>query len=634
MAFWQFRPLNPNDNSGTSTAEDNFAQEERTNVDILVRESIQNPLDARSSEEAVAIHFHWLFSRTDASLSRDLLAAEWRQHLSYAGMAIPEVSGNGIPFLAIEDFGTSGLCGTYNDSDKDGPGENWNAFWFREGEGVKPTKANGGAGQGKLTLYLASQVRTLIALTERISDNQLLVAGGCRFGRNYQVKGQRFAREARWGNTADPNVLSTPIHDSAALAKYEEDLGLSRANKCGTSFLIPFPDPDITAQSIRAALLNEFYFPILRNRLTVTLGTEEISSSTIAGLAEAHPDELRTPPRYRRFLASIAERATNSSATDAAVNEAWEKETKLAPEVFDFEQLERLRTKFETGEIVEVRFPVRITTVAHGEKTGQLRVFLQLVEEAAEAHELFIRQDLAIDKEKSLSRARRLVPTMALTLIDDSELSQFLSAAEEPTHREWNARRPRLENAYRRAPLTLRSVRNAAARLVELLAPPAAKDSSALASFFPDYSADPTPKTGAAKKKTSPTGPTTSVANPPAPRPRKVDLRALDDGAMVKADAARISESDLPIHCRLEVAYATEFGNPYHQWDAADFYLTEKSEITMDGVGDVSFEGNKVTFVITAPNGWLVLAGFDTNRQLEARLTYQESTDAGDIANN
>ena len=41
MAQWHFRNLHPNDNSGTSTVEDNFANEERTSVEILVREAWQ-----------------------------------------------------------------------------------------------------------------------------------------------------------------------------------------------------------------------------------------------------------------------------------------------------------------------------------------------------------------------------------------------------------------------------------------------------------------------------------------------------------------------------------------------------------------------------------------------------------------
>ncbi|MNQ84446.1 hypothetical protein D3C85_995740 [compost metagenome] len=50
MAHWQFRLLNPNEISGASISDDNFADEERTSVEVRVRETLQNPLDARSRD--------------------------------------------------------------------------------------------------------------------------------------------------------------------------------------------------------------------------------------------------------------------------------------------------------------------------------------------------------------------------------------------------------------------------------------------------------------------------------------------------------------------------------------------------------------------------------------------------------
>lgn len=47
MAAWQFRTLNPNENSGSSISDENFSIEERTKVQILVRETLQNPRDRK-----------------------------------------------------------------------------------------------------------------------------------------------------------------------------------------------------------------------------------------------------------------------------------------------------------------------------------------------------------------------------------------------------------------------------------------------------------------------------------------------------------------------------------------------------------------------------------------------------------
>lgn len=489
MTHWQFRTLNPNDTSGTSTAEDNFAQEERTSVDILVRECIQNPLDARLDDAAVRVNFKWRELVTGAScLLNDLLTEEFRNQQAFAGVPQATDMPAVVKVLVIEDFGTIGLCGCYDDSAIDGDEENWNAFWFREGEGAKPSKANGGAGQGKLTMYVASDIRTVAALTTRASDGKRLLFGGCRFRRNYVVGNNRYAREARWGATSNPSELAMPVEQSSVLDQYEKELKIERGDRPGTTFLIPVPDPAITPDAITVAVINEFYLPVLRGRLTVYVDDKEISSATITELASQLPDELRLTPPFRTFLNEVASQHLGPQAPEAAFDEDWGKETKLTAENLLGSNIEVLREKFQTGSIISAEFPIWISSISSGRIKGALKVFLQEAG-SGEMQELFVRQDLAIDKEKSLRGAKRLAPARALILVDDENLSRFLAAAEEPTHREWNGSRPKLALHYRNAALTLRLVRHAASRMLELLVPPATKDTLALAAFFPDMTA-------------------------------------------------------------------------------------------------------------------------------------------------
>lgn len=78
MASWQFRPLNPNDNSGVSTVEDNFANEERTSVEILVRETLQNPLDARTYDQLVEVRYNIVSLSKGSSQFLDILFSDDR----------------------------------------------------------------------------------------------------------------------------------------------------------------------------------------------------------------------------------------------------------------------------------------------------------------------------------------------------------------------------------------------------------------------------------------------------------------------------------------------------------------------------------------------------------------------------
>lgn len=633
MTHWQFRKLNPNDTSGTSTAEDNFAQEERTSVDILVRECIQNPLDARRDGETVNVNFKWRSLKTEASeLVDDLFTNDFKQQQTAANAGVALEVPALVDFLIIEDFGTIGLCGRFDDSAEDGDGENWNAFWFREGEGVKPTKSNGGAGQGKLTMYVASKIRTVVALTTRSTDGKRLVFGSCRFRRNYVLDRQRYAREARWGSTSNPEQLAMPIADSDTLNRYEEELNIQRGENSGTTFLIPMPAPEITSDAITLAVINEFYFPILRGTLTVNINDCEISSSTIAGLAGKFSDQLRLASSFRIFLEEITAQYLSLEKPLAAFQQHWGNDHKLSPEHLLGGNIDQIRTEFQNGKIISAEFPLRISSVKDGHTSGFLRVFLQ-ESSPNDVNELFVRQDLAVDKEKSLRGAKRLVPARALILIDDEVLSRFLAAAEEPTHREWNGSRPKLALQYRNAAATLRLVRHAASRLLEMLSPPAGKDALALASFFPDVSArQESTKTRQPRKKDATDGGDEGIVTIPLPTQRKLELHPLNDGALVRVNPSEVGTCVFPMTCKLELAYATELGKPFDQWDAADFYITANSHIIKtNDVREIAPKGNQVSFEIDGPNGCFSITGFDNNRQLEMRLKYSEENHADNI---
>jgi hypothetical protein len=626
MAFWQFRQLNPNETSGTSPAEDNFSQEERADFDILVRECIQNPIDARNADQPVEVRFSWkLISRNSQFLS-DLITPEFTKQLNAASIniALP----NDIPVLIIEDSGTTGLCGTFTDSNVEGNSENWNAFWFREGEGAKPTKANGGAGQGKLTMYLASKLRTVVAITNRSQDDKCLIFGSTRFRRNYTVASKRYARDARWCNTDNPALLAMPIQDSSLASKYENELGINRTDKYGTSFIIPIPADDINPTNVVKAVINEFYLPILRGNIKVYVQDTEISQQTITQIGDELGETLRISSSFRHFLDVIGMKGTTADV-HLDFSDAWIKDSKILDEHIVSGGLAATRTAFENGDIVVGKFPIAVTPVNGIKQLGLFKVFLQLAEGDGPSTELYIRQDLSIDKERWLRS--RLMPARALTLIDDDNLSRFLAAAEEPTHREWNGARPKLSLNYRNPSVTLRAVRHAANRFLELLAPPPSKDNVALSVFFPDFSnlagsPQPKPKIDNKGKDEAPLPPKI-----PKGKARKIELIAEDDGALVRSvidDEAHFT----PVRCTIEFAYATEMGESFTQWDAADFYLAEKENLgEVKQIDELDIRENYVTFKLISPESSIRIKGFDKERQLEMRLKYSELENANDF---
>lgn len=637
MAHWQFRPLNPNETSGASISDDNFADEERTNVEILVRETLQNPLDARSGGSIVRVEYKLVtLDLATSEFARSIFSDNWVKHFRAGELIESDELPAKVTFLLIEDFGTTGLEGCYTDSSCEGPTENWNAFWFREGEGAKATKSNGGAGQGKITLYLAGQLRSVFALTKRKSDGTELLFGCCRFKRNYKLSsdGVRWAKEARWGAVSDPADLAIPIVKTPMLNEMKAELSLARGAESGTSFIIPSPSKDITEKALRNAVVNEFFFAINRGRLVVKIGETTLDSSSIATVADEMGPECRLNRNYREFLALTAKNA--NEAVTANAKYLWGAEAKLTDSAFDEPELILLKEKFGNSELVSVDFPVLVKK-KHPKETStvKFRVFLQSDGDAEQSQELFVRQDLCIDGEKKLKAARIITPVMALTFIQDPKLSDLLVAAEEPTHRNWNARRPKVVSQYFSPNEVLNAVRNAALRLVQLISPAGMKDEAALAMYFADPASEPTKRAGSGGVTPDPLkGKPRPQDKIPEPKPKPLALKILNDGFEVQAKAG--NSFVFPIVCKVTLAYATVAGDALKLWDAADFWIgDEVSHPRLHSrVSGLSTALNTMTFRLEDEKAWLSVSGFDHNRQLEIRVRYEEVRDGADNEDN
>ncbi len=637
MVHWQFRPLNPNETSGSSISDDNFADEERTSVEILVRETLQNPLDARSSESVVRVEYKLVtVDLATTKFARSIFSDDWIKHFRAGELIESDALPAEMRFLVIEDFGTTGLEGCYTDSSCEGSTENWNAFWFREGEGAKTTKSNGGAGQGKITLYLASKLRSVFALTKRKSDGVDLLFGCCRFKRNYKLPddNRRWAKEARWGAISNPNELAVPVDRTQMLDGIKAELGLARGAEAGTTFIVPMPAEDITEKALRNAVVNEFFFAINRGRLVVKVGNVTLDTSSIAGVADDMGGDCRLIKGYREFLALTA-RDVNVAAT-ATAKDSWSREAKLTVSAFEEAELTSLKEKFGTSEMVSVDFLIPVKKKQPKEtSTAKFRVFLQQDENAEQSQELFVRQDLGIDGEKRLKAARTIVPVMALTFIQDPKLSDLLVAAEEPTHRNWNARRPKVVAQYFSPNDALNAVRNAALRLVQLISPEGKKDETALAVYFADPASEPAKRLGGGGvTPETPKGEQQPPKEIPKPKSKPVVLKILDDGFEVRAKAAE--GITFPIDCKITLAYATVVGDAFKLWDAADFWIGDDSLYPREhsGISEPATALNTMSFRLDDENSWLAVDGFDLNRQLEIRVKYQEVSDGANNEDN
>jgi hypothetical protein len=615
---------------GRDLAEDNFAQEERSNLDILIREVLQNPLDAKAVDNSGPVRVRLTLlqpGKYDAEYLTELLDGEFGTRLEASG-------GDPLPaleearVLVIEDFGTTGLEGAWDDENADGPTENWNAFWHREGEGAKATTgSNGRAGQGKITYYRISAARAVFGYTARRSDGQKLLMGRSAFRKVYLHQGRKFLRHSYWCTGEQKPV---PIRDDEEIMRFRKAFALTRLNEPGLSLVVPFPTDFVPRDAIRT-IVSDFYFPVAAGHLEVEVAGLDLNATTIDTVADkVFPDteakQLRSPftSGFRKLVREVIA-AQGSGEAVAELKSNWGTTTVIPHTALGEGVLERLRGLLDAGKRISVRFPIAVRPKRGDAVITSFEVHLEVPEDLERTEEAYIRRDLLIGAERHLAGSYCLQKARALTLIQDPSLSAFLADAEEPTHLKWNGSRPRLAEDYKSARDTLRAVRQAAPRLLALISDGMVKrDVKALAKYFSKPTEEGKVTSGGKKEggrdiiqKASPP--------PPVRKPFRI-VTGVDRIQVVPNGSASMSERQLPVTCLLEVAYEGLDLDAFKAYDPFDFDLAIDSvhPVAISGATIIERAGNRLRFEIENPAFSVEVAGFDTNIRLRARLSYQE----------
>jgi hypothetical protein len=634
---WLFTKTEWNQIRGRGIAEDNFAHESRSNLEILIRETIQNPLDARDGSNApVRVTLRKLEKNAiNSAYFSGLLTEEFQERLKSSIEDAPALNLGSPVALVIEDFGTTGLQGSFANPDADGDGENWNAFWYSEGEGAKPTRgSNGRAGQGKITYYRTSAARAVFGLTVRADDKNRLLMGRSVFRRAYKYQDAKYVPHAFW--CANEGQKSMPVTSPDEINAFRAAFQIKRTTEPGLSLVIPFPSEFEVEEAVRV-VLSEFYFPIAAGRLEVSIGDIDVRAANVAALADNYlPEKLSAQKGpfcskgFRVFIADVVAEM-KSGIVLPQLKPGWEKGVQLSAESFPEEILDQTRKKIEEGSRISLRCPVTVKSKKGGAQSTFFDIHLQVPEDMERVEEAYIRKDLLIGSERHIADAGYLQKARGLTLISDSTMSAFLADAEEPTHLKWNASRPRLAEDYVSPKDLVRAVRQALPRLLALLSGQIVKrDVKALAKYF---------SKPAEKGKSGSEGEKKVGGNQPPPPPLEPPATKLfrlltgPDWVRVVPNQEALKGAKFPISSVLELAYEGLDLDPFKDYDPFDFDLADAAAfpIATEGMKIEKRERNRIEFTVEELESSLQLSGFDKNIRFRARLTYEEATDGSNL---
>jgi hypothetical protein len=188
MAFdapkWQFRRMGKGEMNVDPIEGEFFSTEALGSLsDALIREAIQNSLDAAIPGEKVKVTITFSASNQKLSASKTShYLSGLKDHLSSKESGVMEKVDldSSMDFIVIEDFGTRGLEGDIKE-DEDrrtkGAKNDFFYFWRNIGRSVEGATARGRWGLGKTVFQAASRINSFFGVTIRTGSPHKLLMG-------------------------------------------------------------------------------------------------------------------------------------------------------------------------------------------------------------------------------------------------------------------------------------------------------------------------------------------------------------------------------------------------------------------------------------------------------------------------
>lgn len=153
---WEFNEADPSDVLQEVTQRDQFNNDDVGLAEALVRETIQNSLDAAAGNGPVKVSFSIKELNGNETQSLHRYLEDLAPHLKACGLPPSKSLHGPATVLCIEDFNTTGLTGRFDDRDNG----NFESFWRVVGKSLKKGQKVGRWGLGKLVYSSSSQVRS------------------------------------------------------------------------------------------------------------------------------------------------------------------------------------------------------------------------------------------------------------------------------------------------------------------------------------------------------------------------------------------------------------------------------------------------------------------------------------------
>jgi len=631
MDEWRFRFKRSDEVSSDSLASGYFSNDELTSDAIaLVRESIQNSIDARVSDDLparVVFSFHRKSDPTGLAELFGSLEQHTQQVLGTDRGRLKESARH----LVIEDFNTKGLRGDSSSSETSREDDSYVWFLWKEGSSSKAHGTKGKKGVGKAVFPKVSGLRSFFVYSVRPAEyspcgKQNIFIGKAKL--KYHTLGhggKTFAPDGWFADwiSQDEGDVPTPFTSDRAveLARYwnvRRDV-----TETGLSIVIPQLEDEITPDAVRSSVIRQFFLAIKLGEVECEIISEDGTSEILT--SESFNEAFRSTPPQKKIVPRDLDWSHVGKAVDLVDSHlAGMEARKLKVDDHKSPVTRYPLSRYFLGPLssaigsessaavdVEVDVPVE-----NSRKTVSARFRILIGKSPGASFPIiYAREGLLVPGTQSISASGHVV----VVIIPPGPLGDFLGDSEGPSHESWSASEEVFREKYAQtraqSERLISIVRQLPKRIDEELNRVTSEkgDANYFSKYFKLRLPDAEPKEEEKKEAEGDAGPIDAVSKVP----RLSISRSTDTVLVTRGDKSW----DAGTKFHLEFAFATAVGNPFKQWSPFDFDLREPSfRLNLSGLNLISRSQRELSFEISSSENWkLEVVGFDPYRDVEVR---------------
>ena len=636
------------------------------------RESKQNVADSKDKDlsEPPIIKFKTLKIKKSKIIS-NYFGKNLKKHLeSYTDENLDLLNKeDDLDFLIFEDFNTTGILGETNQLRQErnnGERNCWFSFvWYLGNIGKGSSGEDGGSeGEGRQVFSYVSKIRSFFFLTIRKDDpnNKLLM--GLSFLSPHEIAGKSYEGIGRWGVTGksdNGNNISLPLsyienkeqnllNNSKIIDYIESELKLERGWKIGTSVIVPFYNSNIlTEEKLIIDTIDQYKVPILLGKLKVQINEIELNKDNIRAYIAENLNSIKNykPNQIINFLDFIEE-TTKINDEDVIKVKTNINERTITSQNFNQDELSNCRKKFEEGKVLKFYIPFSVIEKikdSNGVRFETKKTFFYLsvkkTVSGEQGHEELIRYNLPISGERVLDNK----DVYCFRDISDPIASKFVKFFEGANHKKIYNTTDKVSKYYKEGSYynTILLIKKSSEMIYKLLLDSINEVDFTIASDFFNWKSDINENKDKDDDGQSDTeeidinrddeDDDDDDKNIIPFRVSEIDTKEING---IRILPKSIKDEDIkylkyPYKCELRLAYQTEKGNPFNQYNENDFNLSNIDIFTFNREGDITVTSqseNLIIFEIGSPKFNYQITGFEKLGEEDLKFKLKINSDS------